>query len=153
MSKLKVTTDIPNEIHMTRVFDAPRHLVIRAMTSPELLKRWLGAQRATLVTAEVDLRIGGKYRYEYQLPNGGKFAFVGTFRELSPERIVHTESFEGQPGESLCTTTYVEDGGKTTMTLVIRFESQALRDRVLATGMADGASESYDELETLLTSL
>ena len=153
MSKLTVTTDVPNEIHMTRVFDAPRRLVIRAMSTPDLLKRWLGGVRAVVVSAEVDLRVGGKYRYVFRRPDGFEFAFSGVYREVSEDRVVHTEVFEGTPGEAQITTTLAESGGKTTMTLVMRFESQAVRDMVLGTGMAEGAGESYDKLNELLASL
>jgi uncharacterized protein YndB with AHSA1/START domain len=151
MKKLHVSTEVPNEIHMTRTFDAPRHLVIEAMTKPELIKRWLGGVRATVVSATVDWRVGGKYRYVFQRRDGVQFAFGGVIRELGEERVVQTESFDDHPGESLVTTTWVEAGGKTTMKVVVRFESQAVRDAVLATGMSDGAGESYDALEALIT--
>jgi uncharacterized protein YndB with AHSA1/START domain len=152
--KLTITTDVPNEIHMTRTFAAPRELVIRAMTTPDLLKRWLGNERAALVSATVDLRVGGQYRHVYKRRrDGAEFAFVGVFREISADRIVYVESFEGQPGEALVTTTYDERGGETTMKLVMSFPSQAIRDMVLATGMSAGAGESYDHLEALLATL
>jgi len=152
-NKLKVTTDVPEEIHMTRTFDAPKRLVIRAMTEPALLKRWLGGKRATVVSAEVDLRVGGRYRYVFEHGSEQhRFAFSGEFREVSEDRIVHTEVFEDHPGESLVTTTYTERDGVTTLHLVLRFASQDVRDLVLATGMADGTGESYDALEQLLAS-
>ena len=153
MSKLTVSTDVPNEIHMTRTFDAPRRLVIEAMSKPELIKRWLGGVRATVESATVDLRVGGGYRYVFRLPDGGGFTFHGTFREIGDDRIVHNEVFNDGPGESLVTTTYVEHEGKTTMKVVVRFESREVRDMVFSTGMADGAGESYDSLETLLGTL
>jgi uncharacterized protein YndB with AHSA1/START domain len=153
MSKLKVTTPEPNEIHMTRTFDAPRHLVVKAMTTPELIKRWLGGVRATVLSAEVDFRVGGKYRYVFRPHKGPDFAFSGTYREISDERVVHTEAFDGYPTESLVTSTFTEEAGKTTLHVVVRFESLQIRDMVLATGMADGAGESYDALETLVASL
>lgn len=153
MSKLKVTTDVPNEIHMTRTFDAPRRLVMRAMTTPSLLTRWLGGVRATVVSVESDLRVGGKYRHLFRRPDGVEFALGGVFLEIGEDRIVETQALEGQPGEATITTTWLEQDGKTTMTIVMRFDSQAMRDAVLATGMAVGASESYDELEKLLANL
>ncbi len=153
MSKLEVTTDVPEEIHMTRTFDAPRRLVVQAMTTPALIKRWLGGVRATVVSAEVDLRVGGKYRYVLRRTDGVEFAFGGVYRELSDERVVQTEAFDDYPGESLVTTTWVEHDGKTTLTIVIRFESQRVRDLVVATGMAAGAGESYDKLDGVLASL
>jgi uncharacterized protein YndB with AHSA1/START domain len=153
MSDLKVTTEGPNEIHMTRTFDAPRKLVLRAMSSPELIRRWLGGVRATMSVVEVDLRVGGTYRYVFRRPDGGEFSFSGVYREVSDERIVHTERFDDDPNEALVTTTYVEHAGKTTMHLVMRFPSQAVRDAVVATGMSTGAGESYDALAKLLASL
>jgi uncharacterized protein YndB with AHSA1/START domain len=153
MSKLEITTDVPNEIHMTRTFDAPRHLVVKAMTTPELIKRWLGGVRATVLSAEVDLRVGGTYRYVLRPRKGPDFGFGGTYREIGDDRVVHTEAFDGYPGESLVTITFAEHDGKTTMTVVVRFESQAIRDAVVATGMANGAGESYDALETVLAGL
>jgi uncharacterized protein YndB with AHSA1/START domain len=149
-NQLIVNTDVPNEIHLTRTFDAPRHLVIEAMTTPALIKRWLGGKRATVTHAECDLRVGGGYKWVFLLPDGNSFYFSGTFREVSPERVVHNERFNEDPNESLVTTTYSERGGKTTVTWVIRFETQAVRDMVLATGMADGAGETYDSLDALL---
>jgi uncharacterized protein YndB with AHSA1/START domain len=151
-NKLVVNTDVPNEIHMTRTFDAPRHLVIEAMTKPDLIKRWLGGKRATVTHAECDLRVGGSYKWVFLLPDGSSFYFSGTFREVSPERVVHNERFNEDPNESLVTTTYSERAGQTTVTWVIRFATQAVRDMVLATGMADGAAETYDSLDELFAS-
>lgn len=153
MSKLKVTADVPTEIHMIRTFDAPRRLVIKAMTEPELIKRWHGGVRATVVSAEADLRVGGTYRNVFRVPDGYEFSFSGVYREISDERIVFTEQFNDQPEGAVITATYVEHDGKTTMTMVMSFPTQALRDQVLATGMADGAGESYDELDKLLAGL
>ncbi|MGZ3423549.1 MAG: SRPBCC family protein [Polyangiales bacterium] len=150
MSKLQTEVVGDNEIHMTRAFDAPRRLVMKAMTSSELIKRWLGGVRATVVSAEIDLRVGGRYRYVFQRPDGVRFAFGGVYRELGEDRIVQTEAFDDYPGESTVTTTYVEQDGKTTIKVVVRFESQQIRDAVLATGMTKGAGESYDKLEELL---
>jgi uncharacterized protein YndB with AHSA1/START domain len=153
MTTLSVTTDVPTEIRMTRVFDAPRHLVKRAMTEPDLIRRWLGNSRSPISSIEVDLRVGGRYRYAFKLPNGGEFALTGVYLEIGEDRVVHTEGMEGAPGEATVTTTLVESGGKTTMTVVMRFPSQEVRDAVLSTGMADGASESYDNLAALVASL
>ena len=153
MSKLSVSTDVPTEIHLTRLFDAPRHLVHRAMSEPALIRQWLGGVRARVASAEVDLRVGGSYRYVFALPDGSSFFFTGIFREVGDERIVHSELFNGEPPGSVVTTTFVEQSGKTTVKWVIAFESQEIRDRVLSTGMADGAGESYDELEQLLVGL
>jgi len=153
-TRLHVDIHVPTEIHMTRTFAAPRRLLVKAMSTPELIKKWLGGKRARVVSAEVDFRVGGRYRYAFETHQGGmKFAFVGTFREIGPDRVVHTESFEGMPGESVVTTTWLEDGGQTTMKVVMAFPSKELRDQVLATGMNEGAAESYDVLENLVATL
>lgn len=149
---LEVVIDVPTEIKMVRTFDAPRRLVIQAMTTPDLMKRWMGGKRAIVTGAEVDFRVGGKYRHAYRTHDGFEFAFVGTFLEIAEDRIVMTESFEGQPGEARLTTTYVERNGKTTMTVVMSFPTREARDAVLETGMTTGAGESYDELNKLVTS-
>jgi uncharacterized protein YndB with AHSA1/START domain len=149
--KLQVNIDVPEEIQMIRTFDAPRRLVHQAMTQPELIKKWLGGKRTTVLSAEVDLRVGGKYRYVFDRKDGGgQFAFTGVFREISEGRTVHTESMEGMPGESVVTTVLVEKDGKTTMTATMRFPTREMRDFVVSTGMAEGAGESYDFLEALL---
>lgn len=153
MIELTVNTDVPTEIRMTRTFAAPRRLVVKAMTTPALIKKWLGGVRAEVVSVEMDLRVGGRYRYEFERKDGGRFAFVGVIREVAADRVVHTESLEGQPGESLVTTAWDEKDGQTTMTVVMAFPTQELRDMVIATGMAEGAGESYDELAKLLRSL
>lgn len=153
MTKLKLLPGAPNEIIMEREFDAPRRLVIQAMTTPALIKRWLGGVRATVTSAEVDLRVGGRFRYVFELPDGTGFFFSGEFRELSDDRVVHTEQFNDLPGSSVVTTTWTEAKGKTTMRLVIVYDTAELRDMVFATGMADGAGESYDVLEALVATL
>ena len=158
MTELNMIEGLPGRARqdfgrMTRTFDAPRALVVRAMTEPELVQKWMGNSRSPMVGAEVDLRVGGRYRYTYQIPNGPQFSFVGVYRELSESRVVHTEAMEGMPGEAVVTTTFVESGGKTTMTVTMAFATQALRDQVLRTGMSDGAAESYDNLAALLSTL
>jgi uncharacterized protein YndB with AHSA1/START domain len=148
---LKVTTPSDREIVMTRVFNAPRRLVYQAFTRPELIQRWLGPRGWTLPTCEVDLRVGGKYRYVGQGPDGTKLGWGGTFREIVPEqRIVHTESFDDYPGEALITAVWSESGGKTTMTLTMLLASKEVRDAIIASGMEHGAAESYDRLEEML---
>ncbi len=153
MSKLKLRTGAANEIVLEREFNAPRHLVVKAMTTPDLIKRWLGGTRATVLSAEVDLRVGGRYRYVFRRPDGKQFAFGGMYRELTEHRVVHTEKFDDYPSESIVTTTYSEAAGKTTLHIVVAFESQEVRDLVLRTGMADGAGESYDKLDDVLAGL
>ena len=151
--KLEVSLPTPNQIQMIRTFDAPRRLVIKAMTEPALIKRWLGGVRATVESAEVDFRVGGRYRYVFRLPDGGGFTFSGTYREVSDDRIVHSEAFNDDPNEALITTTLVERGGTTTLTILMELGSQQMRDAIVATGMSDGAGESYDQLEALLAGL
>ncbi len=153
MSKLQLDIDVPNQIKMTRAFNAPRRLVHKAMMTPELIKRWMGGTRSTVLSVEVDPRVGGTYRHVFRASNGYEFAFSGVYSEVSEDRVVHTERFNDDPNEAVVTTTLVEVGGTTTLTIVIAFPSQEIRDAVLATGMADGAGESYDHLEQLLATL
>src|SRR5438270_14016237 len=129
---LKVTTPSEREIVMTRVFDAPRHLVFDAFTKPELLKRWFGPRGWSLVVCEVDLRVGGGFRFVLRGPDGRDMGMRGTYREIAPpERSVHTESFEDYPGESVVTTTLVEQGDKTLLTATIHYPSREVRDMVI----------------------
>jgi len=153
MSKLQVLTGAPNEIVMTRQFAAPRRLVVKAMTTPELIKRWLGGVRAEVVSVEVDLRVGGRYRYVLRPHKGKEFAFGGVYRELGEDRVVQTEAFDDYPGEALVTTTFTEANGVTTLHIVVAFESEMVRDIVVKTGMSEGAGESYDKLEALVAGL
>jgi uncharacterized protein YndB with AHSA1/START domain len=153
MSKLKLLTGSPNEIVWEREFDAPRRLVIKAMTTPDLVKRWLGGVRAEMASVEIDLRVGGRYRYVFRQPNGHQFSFGGVHREISDDRIVYTQAMDDDPDEAVVTTTWTEANNKTTMRVSIVFASQAVRDMVFGTGMATGAGESYDKLEELVASL
>lgn len=153
MSKLKLLTGASNEIVWERELNAPRRLVVHAMTTPELIKRWLGGVRATVISAEVDLRVGGRYRYVLRSADGHELAFGGVYREISDGRVVQTEAFDDYPGEAQVTTTFTEAHGKTTLHIVVAFDSQKVRDIVLGTGMADGAGESYDKLDDVLAGL
>ena len=153
MSKLQVTTDVPEEIKLTRTFHAPRRLVLRAMTEPALIAKWMGNSYSPIVAVDVDFRVGGGYRRVFRNKDGSEFAFTGVYREISDDRIVHTERFNDMPDESTVTTALVEHAGVTTMTAVMRFSSQAIRDKVIATGMERGAAESYDNLEALIAGL
>lgn len=156
VGKLQVTTPSDREIAMTRVFDAPRGLVFDAWTKPELLKRWLGVRGGwTFAVCEVDLRVGGAYRYVWRGPTGTEMGMGGVFREIvPPERLVATESFDESwyPGEALDTITLVEHDGKTTLTTTVLFESQEARDVALQSDMERGVAESYDVLDELLAS-
>jgi uncharacterized protein YndB with AHSA1/START domain len=151
---LKVEARGDREIVMTRSFDAPRKLVFDALTKPELLKRWFGAIEGwQLVECEVDLRVGGQYRYLWRGPDGAQMGMRGVFREVvPPERIVNTEKFDEAwyPGEAVGTATLVEKGGKTTLTMVVRYESREARDGVLKSPMEQGAAAGYDMLDTFL---
>jgi uncharacterized protein YndB with AHSA1/START domain len=154
---LQITTPSEREIVMRRVFDAPRSLVFDAWTKPELLKRWLGVRGGwSMVVCEVDLRVGGAYRFVWRGPDGAEMGMGGVYREIAPpERLVATESFDDQwyPGEALDTTVLVEEGGKTTATTTVLYESEEIRDAVLESGMARGVAESYDMLAEYLASM
>ena len=151
---LKVTARSDREIVMTRVFDAPRNLVFDAYTKPELLKRWLGVFGGySMPVCEVDLRVGGTYRFVWRGPDGAEMGVRGVYREVvRPERLVHTEKFDEAwyPGESLITTVLAEQGGKTTLTVTMRYESREARDAVLKSPMESGVAQSYDKLAELL---
>lgn len=153
MNKLQLLEGAPNEIVMRREFDAPRRLVIQAMSTPSLVTRWLGGVRAQVLSAEIDFRVGGKYRYAFRPHGAPEFFFSGVYLELSEERIVHTERFNDQPGEATVSMTFTEQKGRTTLQIVMAFESKEMRDFVEGTGMAEGAGESYDALESMLASL
>lgn len=148
---LQVTTPTDREIVMTRVFNAPRHLVYDAFTKPELLKRWFGPRGWSLVVCEVDLRVGGGFRFVLRGPDGSEMGMRGVYRELvRPERSVHIETFDDYPGESQVTSVLVEAGGKTTFTATVLYASPEVRDAVIRSGMEHGAAESYDRLAELL---
>jgi uncharacterized protein YndB with AHSA1/START domain len=148
---LKVTTPTDREIAFTRVFDAPRHVVWDAFTKPELLKRWFGPRGWSLVVCEVDLRVGGGFRFVLRGPGGKDMGMRGVYREIvPPERSVHMESFDDYPGESQVTAAFVEGEGKTTLIATVLYPSKEIRDIVIQTGMEHGAAESYDKLAELL---
>jgi uncharacterized protein YndB with AHSA1/START domain len=148
---LKVTTPSDREIVLTRIFEAPRHLVWDAFTKPELLKRWFGPRGWSLVLCEVDLKVGGGFRFVLRGPDGRDMGMRGTYREIVPgERSIHTESFDDFPGESTVTTVLTENGGTTTLTATVLYPSHEVRDAVIQSGMEHGAAESYDKLAELL---
>lgn len=154
--ELKVTTPSDREIAMTRVFDAPRHLVFDAMTKPELLKRWLsGPPGWELSVCEIDLKVGGSFRYVWTGPGKTDMGMRGVYREIvAPERIVSTEVFDDPwyPGEAVGTLVLVEKDGKTTMTNTILYESKEARDGVLKSPMEEGVAYSYNQLDEVLAS-
>jgi len=151
---LKVTIPTDREIVLTRVFDAPRALVFDAFTKPELLRQWFGPRGWSLVVADVDLKVGGTFRFMLRGPDGNDLGMRGIWREIvAPERSVHMESFDDYPGESQVTTVLTEQQEKTKLTATILYPSKEIRDAVLSSGMEHGAAESYDKLAELLASL
>ena len=154
----KMTLDTPSdrEIVLTREFEAPRQLVFDAYTKPELLQRWLtGRPDHTMPICEIDLRVGGAYRYVWRGPDGKEMTSKGFYREVvPPERLVATERFEPTwyEGEAVNTTTFTEKNGKTTVTLTIQCGSKEIRDGILKSGMERGVAYSFDQLEQILTS-
>jgi uncharacterized protein YndB with AHSA1/START domain len=153
---LQITTPSEREIAMTRVFNAPRHLVFDALTKPELVKEWLlGPPGWTMPVCEIDLRVGGRYRYVWRRESNGKeMGMGGVYREIVPqERLICTELFDEAwyAGESVITTTLVEQSGRTAMTSTMLYISQEARDGVLKSGMESGVAASYDRLAELLT--
>ena len=156
--KAEVTLPADDQIKVVREFDAPANLVYRAVTEPELVKRWWGARRGAMTVAEIDLRVGGKWRYVMDASNGQEVGFHGEFREIVPnERIVQTEAYEGipDPDESanVNTMTLVEADGRTTMEVLIQCVNKESRDMQIASGMEEGMQESYDDLEDVAKSL
>jgi uncharacterized protein YndB with AHSA1/START domain len=151
---LTVTTPSDREIAMSRVFDAPRNLVFDAYTKPELVKRWLGVFGGwTFRVCEIDLKVGGAYRYLWDGPEGATLGIRGRFLEIARnERIVCTEQFDApfDAGEATDTVTFVEHAGKTTLTIHVLSPSKEVRDGMLKSGMADGVTASFDNLSEIL---
>ena len=149
-----VTTPSDTEILITRVFDAPRHLVFEAMTRPEHVRRWWGPRGTNLSSCEIDFRVGGSWRYVMEV-GGTELAWHGEYREIdAPERIVSTEVYEGFPdAESVNTVTLTEEDGKTTLTTTVLHTSRENRDGHLESGMEGGMQETFDRLEELLQTL
>ena len=157
MGTLKLTTPSDREIAMTRVFDAPRQLVFDAHTKPDLVRQWLlGPPGWSMPVCEMDVRVGGKYRWVWRHDrNGTMMGMGGVYREIvTPERLVTTEKFDEAwyPGESLNTLVLVEQGGRTTLTQTMRYESREARDAVIKSNMETGVAASYDRLADLLAS-
>jgi uncharacterized protein YndB with AHSA1/START domain len=150
-----VTLPTDEQILITREFDAPKHLVYRAWTTPELVKRWWSGHRGTVTSAEIDLRVGGMWRYVMVATGGYEVAFHGEFREIVPnERIVTTEVYEAMPeGEALNTVTFTELDGRTTVTLLSELPTKEVRDMVIESGMELGMQEQMDVLEQVAISL
>jgi uncharacterized protein YndB with AHSA1/START domain len=152
----KVTLPTDDQILITREFGAPRHLVYQAWTTPELVKRWWSGQRGRVTIAEIDLRVGGTWRYVMTANAGFEVGFHGGYREIVPdERIVYTEVFEGMPdaGGTLNTATFTEVDGRTILTLLALCPSREVRDGIIDAGMEGGMQEQMDALEQVVISL
>lgn len=160
MEKAQVTLPSDREVKVTRSFKAPRALVYRAFTEPELVRRWmLGPPGWSMPVCEMDVRVGGRYRWRWRNDeDGNEFGFTGTFREVHPAaRLVHSEAYDpgtvggGYPGQdALVIVTFAEEGGTTTVTTLIDFGSKEARDAAVGTGMTDGMEQSYQLLDQLL---
>ena len=150
-----VTLPTDTQILITREFDAPRHLVYKAWTTPELIERWWSGERGEVTKAEVDLRVGGTWRYVMVANQGFEVAFHGEFREIVPnERVVNTEVFEGAPdAETVVTVTFSEADGRTTLTQLVECGSREVRDAIIESGMEGGMQEAMDKLERVAISL
>jgi uncharacterized protein YndB with AHSA1/START domain len=150
-----VTLPTDEEILITREFDAPKHLVYKAWTTPELVKRWWHANRGEVTVAEIDLRVGRVWRYVMVTKDGFEVAFHGEYRELvANERIVSTEVYEGMPdAEAVTTLTFAEANGRTLVTLLVQHTSREHRDAHIESGMEDGLQDALDLLEQVAVSL
>lgn len=160
IEKAQVTLPSEREVKVTRSFRAPRGLVYRAYTEPQLVQRWLlGPPGWSMPVCEMDVRVGGRYRWRWRSDkDGSEFGFSGTFREVQPEsRLVHTEAYEpggvadGYPEDNtIVVVSFTEESGVTTVTTLIDFGSKTARDAALSTGMTDGMEQSYQLLDRLL---
>jgi uncharacterized protein YndB with AHSA1/START domain len=150
-----VTLVADRQILITREFNAPRHLVFRAWTTPELIRRWWSADRGLVTSVDVDLRVGGAWRYVMTANAGFEVAFHGEYREIIPdERIVSTEVFEGMPdAEAVSTLTLTESDGRTTLTILVQHTSQEHRDMHINSGMEGGLQVALDLVEQIAVSL
>jgi uncharacterized protein YndB with AHSA1/START domain len=153
--KAAVTLPADDQILITREFDAPKELVYKAWTTPELVRRWWSAKRGEVTVAEIDLRVGGTWRYVMIADGGLEVAFHGEYREIVPnERLVSTEVYEGMPdAEALDTLTLSESEGRTTMTILVQHASKEHRDAHIESGMEDGMQDAMDLLEEVAVSL
>jgi uncharacterized protein YndB with AHSA1/START domain len=151
----KVTLPTDEQILITREFDAPKHLVYEAWTTPELVRRWWHAKRGEMTTCEIDLRVGGKWRYVMVADGEFEVAFYGEYREIVPkERIVSTEIYEGMPeAEAVNTVTFTEVDGRTILTVLVQHTSKEDRDAHIDSGMEAGLQDALDLLEQVAVSL
>lgn len=156
IGKTEYSHPTESELRAVRAFDAPRELVFDAFTDPKHVPHWmLGPDGWSMPVCEHDLRPGGHYKNVWRNDaDGSEFFFSGTYQEVErPERIVHTEMFNGEPPAAVIATLFTEDGGRTTMTMTMTFDSKDVLEAVLATGMTDGADTSYDRLDAYLATL
>jgi uncharacterized protein YndB with AHSA1/START domain len=157
----KVTLPADEQILITREFDAPKALVYDAFTRPELVRRWWHAKRGEMTICEIDLRVGGTWRYVAIADDGFEVGFHGEYREIVPqERIVSTEVYEGLPegvseeeAGTVNTTTFTESDGRTTLTILVQAPSKAARDAIIESGMEAGLQDALDLLEEAAISL
>lgn len=153
-NKLTITTPSELEIAMTRDFDAPRALVWEVFTRPEHVRQWWGFGHVEVTVCEVDLRVGGAYRYTGRAPDGTLVPFRGTYREIAaPERLVYTEIYDvpmARDHEGVVTATFTEEAGKTTVHMVVRYDSKETRDVVLGSGMEHGVESGYGQIDRML---
>jgi len=153
-----VTLPSDEQILITREFNAPRHLVYKAWTTPELVRRWWSADLGAMTVAEIDLRVGGRWRYVMVANEGFEVAFHGEYREIVPnERIVSTEVYEveGASDEdaALNTLTFTETDGRTTLALLVEVKDKEVRDTIINSGMEEGMQKGWDLLEEIAISL
>jgi uncharacterized protein YndB with AHSA1/START domain len=156
-----VTLPTDEQILIRREFDAPKHLVYRAFTTPDLVKRWWHAKCGEMTVAEIDLRVGGRYRFVMVTDDGSEVGFHGEYREVVPdERIVSTEVYEGLPegvseeeAATVNTASFEETDGRTTLTLLIEAANKVSRDAIIASGMEAGLQNALDLLEEVAVSL
>jgi uncharacterized protein YndB with AHSA1/START domain len=156
----RVTLPTDEQILIIREFDAPRHLVFEAFTTPELVERWWHARRGRMTTCEIDLRVGGRWRYAMVADDGTEVGFHGEYREVVPnELIVSTEVYEGLPegiseedAATVNTATFVEAGRRTTLTILVQAPSRVARDAIMESGMEDGLQDALDLLEQVARS-
>jgi uncharacterized protein YndB with AHSA1/START domain len=154
---LKVTTPADNELRLTRSFDAPRQLVFDCWTKPELVKRWMtGPDGWSFAVCDIDLRVGGSYRYVWRNQDGRDMGMRGTYREIVvPERLVSNELFDEDwtGGETLCTVVFTQQGATTTATTTVLYSSMEARNGAMQSGMEQGMAIGFDRLEAFLTTL
>ena len=159
--KATVTLPADDQILITREFDAPKDLVYKAWTTPDLVRRWWSGKRGEVTSVDIDLRVGGGWRYVMVAEGGHEVAFHGEYREIVPnERIVTTEVYEVPEAEALPEAdaplniiTFTEVDGQTTLTLLVQTTSKELRDTIIDSGMEAGMQDAMDLLEEVAISL